>query len=193
MSGGTSASTVASAFSTAANSGVGAWLSLGLQAVGTLASTYSAAQQSAAQKKALDYSAKVAENNARLAEQQAHDAVLRGQTEAARLQLKSRQLKGTQKAELAARGIDLGEGSALNILTDTDFMGKIDSNTAIDNAAKEAWGYENQAGDYRANAEAYRTRAKAESPGMVGFSTLLTGAGGVAKSWYDFKEKGAFG
>lgn len=166
-------------------------ISLGTQAAGVGASAMGAYNNSKAEKYALDYQAKVAANNAQLARWKASDAITRGQTDTARQQLKTRQLKGSQRASAAARGVDLGEGSALNILSDTDFMGAIDANQITDNAAREAWAYQQEASDYTSNSEVLRNRAKSVSPGSAAFSTLLTGAGSVVSSWYSFKEKGA--
>ena len=155
------------------------------------ASAVASYNKSLAEKYALDYQAKVAQNNAVLAEWRASDAINRGQVETARTQLRTRQLKGTQRANLAAKGIDLSEGSALNLLTDTDVIGAIDANTTTDNAAREAYGYKQEAANYKGNADNLRKQAKSTSPFGASFSTLLTGATGVASSWYNLKEKEA--
>lgn len=164
-------------------------LSLGMQAAGAGASAVGAYNNSKAEKYALDYQAKVAANNAQLAQWRASDAITRGQTDTARQQLKTRQLKGSQRASAAARGVDLGEGSALNILSDTDYLGAIDANQITQNAEMEAWAYQQEASDYTSNSEVLRNRAKSVSPGSAAFSTLLTGASAVSKSWYSMKEK----
>jgi hypothetical protein len=168
-----------------------ATLLLGAQAVGAGASAYGAYTKAKGEKAAYNYQAQIAENNRQMATWQAEDAITRGQTAAARLQLKTAQLKGTQRASLAARGLDLGEGSPLNILTDTDFMGAIDANTLTDNAAKEAWAFRQQASNYGSNAELLRMRADNVSPLMDAGTTLLTGAGKVASTWYYMNNKTA--
>jgi hypothetical protein len=66
--------------------------------------------------------------------------------------LKTAQLKGTQTARMAANGVALDSGSALDVLTSTDVMGEADANTIRDNAGKEAYGYKSQAANYRAQA-----------------------------------------
>jgi hypothetical protein len=162
---------------------------LGLQAFGAASSAVGSYNKAKSDKYALDYQAKVAENNAIIAGWKASDAITRGQTDVARQQLKTRQLKGAQRASLAARGVDLGEGSALNILTDTDFMGAIDANQITDNAAKEAWAYRQEASNYSSNAELISSQSKSINPLGSGFSTLLSGAGNVASSWYNLKSK----
>lgn len=159
------------------------------QAAGGAAAAYGAYSKSKAEKTAYDIQAQVADNNKQYANWQAEDAIRRGQKSAVATQLKARQLKGSQIASFASRGIDLGEGSALNILTDTDYMGAIDSNTVMDNAAKEAWMYRTQASNYGSNADLLRYRAKSTSGYGEAAGTLLTTAGSVASRWYDWKVK----
>jgi len=148
---------------------------------------YGAYQKSAATKTAYDMQAQVEQSNAAYAEQQARDALDRGQEAVRNKRLETRQLKGTQRATLAANGVDLSQGSALNILTDTDLMGAHDAEVLRMNAAREAYGHEVQAGNDRANAALYGYRSSAENPALAAGTTLLTGAGSVAKQWYQYK------
>lgn len=179
MSGGISASSVGTA-------------SLFAQGAGALASAYGAYTKSRGEQAAYEYQAKVAENNAVMARWQAEDATKRGQTAVMSHQLKVAALRGTQRASLAARGVDIGEGSALDILSGTDLMGTIDANTITDNAAKEAWAYRNQAANYTGNAALLKMRADNESPFGAAAGSLLTGAGSVASSWYRMTQTGLF-
>lgn len=168
-------------------------VALGAQAIGGLAATVGAYNKAKAERTAYEMQAQVAENNKTYAKWQAEDALARGSKAQMSQQLKTRQLKATQRASLAARGIDLGEGSALEILTDTDYMGALDTNTIKDNTAKEAYGYRMQAENYGANADLLRQRAASSNPGGAAFGTLLTSAGSVASTWYTLDSKGAFG
>jgi hypothetical protein len=177
----------------AAGAGYAGYAALGAQAFGSLASAYGAYSKSSGNQSALEYQAVVADNNAKMAEWQAEDALKRGVTNVNQHQLKVSQLEGTQRASLASRGIDLGQGSALDILSDTSFMGKIDANTIQDNAAKEAWAYRTQAASASSNAALLNAQASAVNPGSDAMSSLLTGAGGVAKTWYTLSKSGAFG
>lgn len=180
MSGAVSASTLATA-------------SLGMTAFGAGMSAVGAYNKSKADKAAYEYQAQVARNNAQVAEWQAQDAIMRGQTAEGNQRMKTAQLKGTQRAAMAARGLALDEGSPLDILTTTDLMGERDALTVRDNAAKEAWALREQGKGYTANAGLLGFRADSESPLMSAGSTLLTGAGQVASSWYAFKDKGIKG
>jgi hypothetical protein len=162
----------------------------GLQIAGTVTSTYGAYQRSKAEKQAYEYQSAVARNNAMISEQQAQDALQRGQTAEARQRMKTAQLKGAQRASLAARGISLDEGSALNILDDTDYFGELDALAVRENAAREAYGYRVQGSNYSSNAAMMRARADMESPYGAAFTSLLTGSGAVADSWYKRSSSG---
>lgn len=158
--------------------------STGMQVAGMVTSTMGAYEKSKATKGAYEYQAAVSENNATMARWQAQDALQRGARTEQTQRLKTAQVRGSQRAALAARGVALDEGSALNLLDDTDYMGEMDVNTIRGNANKEAWGARVQAGNYAGDAGMLSARADAESPGFAAATSLLTGAGSVADSWY---------
>ena len=134
-------------------------------------------QQSAAAKAAGEYNAKVNELRA-------VDAESRGVQEGIRHRQQVAQLKGSQRASLAANGLDLGEGSALDILTGTDILGTMDAGGIRQNAEREAAGY-------RSAATMDAFGASQQKPLLAGATSLLSGAGGVASKWYDMKSVGA--
>lgn len=169
----------------------------------------SAYQQSQTAKNQGEYQAKVARNNEKVAELQAADAKERGDVAAAAVRRKYAALGGTQAASLAARGLDISEGSANAILTDTDFFGDFDQRTTRANAAREAWGYKVRAGNFAGDAAAYQAGADAQNPYMAGAlagtsayfggggstglfggdrastgNTLLTSGTAVSPKWY---------
>jgi hypothetical protein len=160
---------------------------MGMQVAGAVTSAQGAAQQSQATKAAYEYQSAVSSNNAQLAQWQAQDALQRGAQAEQQQRLKTAQLKGSQRARLAANGVALDEGSALNVLQDTDYMGGQDAMTIRDNAAREAWGYRTQAGNYASDASMLQSRADAEDPDRAMFGSLLGSAGSVASSWYKRK------
>lgn len=129
---------------------------------------YSAYSQSQSAKAQGQYQAKVAQNNAQVAEWQAADAKERGDTAAANVRRKYAALEGTQVASLASRGIDISEGSANALLTDTSFFSDVDQRTTKANAAREAWGYQTQSNNFAANAQFYQAGADAQNPLMAG-------------------------
>lgn len=163
----------------------------GLQVAGAITSTAGAYNKSKSDKAAYEYQAAVNRNNSTMAEWNARDAITRGQKAEQQQRLKTAALKSTQRASFAARGMALDEGSPLAILDDTAFMGEQDALTLRDNAARDAWGYRVQAGNYASDAGMLSTRADAESPLKAGASSLLSNAGAVASSWYSRKTKTA--
>lgn len=120
------------------------------------------------------------QQNARVAEIQAEDALSRG-TEAEQLHRQQVQgLIGSQRASFAGQNVDVGSGSALDIQAETSLLGELDALTIRTNAAREAWGHRVQAEDYRARGRI----ARAE--GTIGAaSTLLTGG---ARTYYMAKS-----
>jgi hypothetical protein len=116
------------------------------------------------------YASKVAEANADIATAQANDAINRGNAEAEQRRRETRQRLGTQAATMGATGADLSTGNALDIFGDTAQFGTLDSLTTVNNAQREAYGYQVQAANYKAEASSARKQ------GNVGAATtLLTG------------------
>lgn len=164
-------------------------IATGVQSVGALTATIGSYNKAKAEKYGYEYQSKIARNNAQIKDWQADDARRRGEREEQNHRLKVAAFKGTQIANMAARGIDLGEGSALNILTDTDFMGERDALLIRDNTGKEVWGRGVEASNLRSDAAFKQMQADNISPLRSATETLLTGAGAVAKSWYAMRTR----
>lgn len=113
------------------------------------------------------YASKVAEANADIATAQANDAINRGNAEAEQRRRETRQRLGTQAATMGATGSDLSTGNALDIFGDTAQFGALDSLTTVNNAQREAYGYQVQAANYKAEASSARKQ------GNVGATTTL--------------------
>lgn len=170
--------------------GIGA---LALQAGGAAYSTVGSFYAAQSQKTALDGQAAVDDINARTAESTAESALYQGQQQEISARLKTAQLKSSQRASMAANGIDLGSGTATNILTTTDTMGEIDANTIAANAVRSAFGYRTQATNFQNDALMKRATASAISPISSAVGTLLTSGGQVAGNWYKLNKAGALG
>src|SRR4051812_29187709 len=108
-------------------------IGLGAQVAGAVGTTYAAYRKSAGEKTGYEYQAAVAKNNAQLSDWQAQDALNRGKTASQTSQLNTAQLYGRQQSIFASRNVAINEGSALNILADTKFMGARDAATITDN------------------------------------------------------------
>ena len=123
----------------------------------------------------------VNESNAEFAERQAQDALTRGGRAEVVLRNRAARLKGAQKAKLAGGNVQL-QGSALDVLEETDAMADADAEVIRANAQGEAAGR-------RAEAAGYRARANGISPGMAAGTSLLSSAGQVADRWYAYQER----
>lgn len=126
-----------------------------------------------------------ANNNQKIAEADAINQERIGDSTAQKLYANTSQLKGTQRATMAARGLDLGSGSPLDILTSTDVMGAADQKTNKENTQL------NVNADLR-KAAYYKSQASNVSPFVAAGTSLVTGASKVSDKWYDFKKAGNF-
>ncbi|HDH0766797.1 TPA: hypothetical protein PIP00_001048 [Klebsiella pneumoniae] len=115
------------------------------------------------------YAQAVANQNADIAETQAQDAVNRGNIQAEEVRRRNRQAAGTQAATMGATGADLSSGTSLDIFGDTAQFGTLDALTTVNNAQREAYGYQVQG----MNAIAEGNAAKSQSNAAV-TQTLLT-------------------
>lgn len=151
-----------------------------------IGSYYSAATQKAT----LQGQAAVADVNARIAELGAQSALYQGQQQVGALTLKAGQLKSSQRTAMAANGIDLGSGNAVEIQASTDIMKEIDANTLTANAVRSAFGYRTQAVNFENEALTKRATAGAISPFGSAAGSLLGSAATVAGSWYSLNKVG---
>lgn len=161
---------------------------LGTQAFGAGMQIGGAFYGARAQRDQLRLQAELGEINARMAEQSARSALHAGERQEQASRLRTAQTKSAQRASLAARGVDLGSGSAAEVLTSTDVVGEWDANTIAANALRAAWGYRMDGVNQRIDANMRRASASAISPGMAAFGTALSQAGQVAKSWYYLQQ-----
>lgn len=169
------------------------------QAIGT----YKAGQQ---QKKAgqaaadvSESQAKVSDFNAHVADLQSQDALDRGGEQANLFRGKVRSAIGGQRAGFAGGNIDVGFGSAVDVQADAAFLGSLDEATIRTNAAREAWGYQVQAFDYRQAATISRKAAAnqieagnaAASAANWGVATAIAGGGAsLLEAKYGFSGRG---
>lgn len=118
--------------------------SYGVQGTASLVGSYA---QASAQRAQGDYQKKMFEMNARFANLNAEDAIKRGDKEASLVKNRARQMIGAQRSSMAAQGIAVDSGSAMDVQLDTASAGVQDAMTVRNNAWREAWGYRVQAQD----------------------------------------------
>lgn len=140
--------------------------------------------QAQGQKAALRAEAQIQSNNATLAEWQAEDAIARGETAAVQVQQQGAQLKGRQRAGMAANGVDLSYGSAMQVINDTDYLAAVDASQTTANAAREAWGYRMEARQLTDRSKAASAGASQVSPWLSAGTSLLGSATQAADRWY---------
>ncbi|MBX8878330.1 hypothetical protein HCH41_05060 [Enterobacter ludwigii] len=129
----------------------------------------SAAASAYSQNQQAKYTSAVAEKNADIAEAQAQDSINRGNAQADEIRRRNRQAAGTQAATMGATGAELSTGNALDIFGDTAQFGTLDALTTVNNAQREAYGYQVQGSNYQSQANATRS---ANSAALT--QTLLT-------------------
>jgi hypothetical protein len=147
-----------------------------MSTVGTAVGAIGASQQAHA-------AAAVADQNRKTTLNQAHDSLLNTNLEAQRRYREIAQTQGAQQAAMAANGVDLSFGSALDVQRDTAMIGAEDVGQIYKGGNERTKGYEINAWNY--GAEANADRAKASGALVKGvfdtFGTALSGASQVAK------------
>lgn len=144
----------------------------GLQAYGSVAAGKAANAEA-------QYQGRIAQNNAVVAAAHARDARERGAIEETRYAQDVADLKGQQRASLAANGVMLGTGSAARVLEDTAMMGSLDAATIRSNTERESLGFLNERNRFLDQANLYRAQgAAAKRAGVLGAVTGLVSAAG---------------
>lgn len=127
----------------------------------------------------------MAEANAKVAEQQGLAALRKGSQESERIARQARRIQGAQRAAYGAAGVDPNTGSPLDIQADTMYQAEADKALVRYNAELQKWGFDVEAANYRAQADAYGNKATgAIIGGVLGAgSSLLTGYGELSPKW----------
>lgn len=167
-------------------------LALGMQTAGAVSGAIGGFYSAKMTKQQLGFQASMADINARIAELGARQELFNGQYEVGKLTMAAGQLKSRQRTAMGVNNVVMGEGSAAEIAASAEIMKEMDKNTIESNAVRSAWGYRTQGVNYQAEAAAKRGTASSISPFSAVASSLLTGAGQVAKSWYQFKNPSSF-
>lgn len=112
-----------------------------------------------AEQQQLQQRAAASQENQQLAEQQAADALQRGALAAGLQRTKGSQVIGAQRAGFAASGIDENSGSAAGVQAAARGMSELDAQTTLNNARRQAWGYQ-------VTAQQYGEQAKLDQQGV---------------------------
>lgn len=157
---------------------------LAVGAVATIASTVlgtvSSVQQGKSQQAMYNYQAQVANENAKIANKNAANERQTGIEEARLQRMKTMQAVGSQQAAMAANGMDITQGTSLDIIEDTAAMGELDALQIQTNYERKAQAYEQQANNFNNEANMDVIAGKnAYKTGMI--NAAQTGLNGVAK------------
>lgn len=158
---------------------------------GSAISAVSSYSQGKQQQAMYNYQAQVAQQNAKIANENAAQERQQGLEEARLQRIKTLQAVGSQQAAMAANGMDITQGTSLDIIEDTAAMGELDALQIEHNAEKKALAYEQQANNFvnQSNIDlisgknAYSAgKINAAAAGLNGLSKLSS----VATKWSGF-------
>ena len=167
-----------------------AGISLATTVVGGVMSARAQQQQAAQQASHSYYQAGIARNNQIAANYAAQDAIERGKVDRAKAAIASKQRQGAQRAALAAGGVDVNSGSALDLQLETEALGNYDQLVAMNNAEREALGFRTQGANFGGEVGLHTSAAQNSlySGKTAATATLIGTAGSVASKWYDYKK-----
>lgn len=185
-----------------ATGAIGSYYNAKIQQTQLLAQGDNLRYQSQSQAMALQFQKEMMALNAELAEADAQQIMLAGEREAGKVSRAYGRAKNSNRASMAARGIQLGEGSAAEVDASIELAKQVDMLTinanrvrAAEAARMQRVNYSNQSlmsGVSASNvammgelsAANLASSASSISPFGQAFSSLLNNAGTVANTWY---------
>ena len=182
---------VASAIAIASNVAIGVGVASGV--AGGVVGGVSSYQQGKAQQAQYNYQAKVNEENAKIAQENANVQRQQGIEEARLQRIKAASTIGAQKTAMAANGVDITQGTAVDVISDTAAMGELDALQTQYNYEMKARSYEAQAGNFENQANldvisgknAYKAgQLNAINAGIKGIGESANATAGVATKWF---------
>jgi hypothetical protein len=179
----------------------GSILSIGGAVTGAIGSYYAAQSQKAqleSQASSMRFQSDISELNAAQAEFTAQQIMRAGQQRQGQIGLRAGKIKSSQRASMAARGIDLGVGSAVETIATTDLMKEIDMLTVNADTVRSAESARQQRQNYLTasamqdvSASNLAGSASTISPFMAAGTSILGSAGSVANAWYQDRKLAA--
>ena len=186
---GTSAVSAAGIIAGIANAALAASAAAGI--AGSVVSGVSAHQQGKQQQAMYNYQAQTAQENAKIADNNAKLERQQGIEEARLQRIKTLQAAGSQQTAMAANGIDVTQGTSLDVIEDTAAMGELDALQTRYNYERKALAYEAQADNYsnQANLDVIAGKNAYSAGKMNALASGLEGVsktGSVASKWMGF-------
>lgn len=141
--------------------------------IGAGVSAYSSIQSGNSQKKAANY-------NAEMERRKAQDALQIGAIEGAAKRDKARKIASQQAEGIAMSGVALDTGTPLALLTETAGLGELDSLRAVNNAQRQAYGF-----NASATLDEFSGNAASRTGILNGAGTFL---GGASQAYYGYRK-----
>lgn len=152
---------------------------LGVLAAGTGLQAYGQYRNMIAEAHMKKYQAQIAENNALLANMEGDLKQEQGQVDVYRYRLAVNRLLSKQKVAYAASGLDISQGTPVEVMVGTAQIGETEAQTIKFNSLLDVWRLRNQAKGFQAEEGLLRQQAKDIRrniwPTIAG--TLLSGLG----------------
>lgn len=142
-------------------------------------------RQAAAARAQANYQAQVQRNNEIIANRRADQILAEGQEERRRRKAQIGQLSASQTASLAAQGVDVTTGSAVDLLADTAALGEVELQEIDRVAELEAYNMRVQAQNYASQAGLFDAQARNSSGTLSSAGRLLTGAADIGSRIYE--------
>lgn len=127
--------------------------------------------------------AQAARTNVVYSKMKATHEIMAGQFQEQQILMKGAQVKGAQITALAASGIEMGSGTALDQLASTDLLKHIDSVNTRYNAEKQAWASRIQAQQFESEAAGADWAGSQISPDQAALWAFMGETGRGMQSW----------
>lgn len=141
------------------------------------------------------YKARVAANNAAIAEANAKYAEQKGIAKEGVVREKGAQILGEQRAAFGANNIDAGSGSAVRLQSDTGRIAEVEALSVRDAAAREAYGWRARELAYKTDEELNTWKIEQDkNRALIGFWGVgLGGSGGYSSRWDNWSASSSSG
>lgn len=198
MGAGAAPAATAATASTSSAAGSGAAYAGLFSSIGGLAGSLGGIATGIAESKAIkvqsEYQSRVGELNAMFADEQAADAIRRGEKRAQFSLKRGKTIISSQRASIAAQGIEVDSGSAAELQRDTKILSVQDAMQERNNAWLEANGFKARALEFRTQAGFARSAGKNASrntlltTGIRGISNLSSSFGNLSSNLSELSE-----
>lgn len=167
-------------------------------AIGSYYAAQSQMNQLKSQSMSMEFKAAMDKINARQAEVTAEGIMFAGERQGATVGLRAGQVKAKARSSMAARGIQLGEGNAAEVIASTDLMKEVDMLTVNANTVRAAEAARTQSVNYSnaslmegVSASNLMLSANSISPFLSSYTSLLGSATTLSNAWYQDRKLSA--